>query len=1167
MSRSIHHVRNVKCVCQFLTAFVILGQVVISAGPVRAQTPPPRVVLDTGGPAGQIRQLQFSSDSQRLYAAGLDKNVHVYEVGWNRGDNKPLELTRVPSMYWEQARGNRGSIYSLAVHARLPEMVIGGVGARQQTGDIAVFDLARGAVSGCLPSPLERTAEAEAKQIGTLGHRYSVMSLDYSPDGNQIISRDERGGMFLWQRGQGGGLSPTRLRPPNRQASRFAPLAVFTDDQNVVYSRQDPDGRVRLITRSLRTGNEATFTEDYHGRVAALTRDHRGVHWASADGLGNVYLSDLRDPANRHRISAALPHITAIAMGGAKTFAVLSNEYIDGRAGKSIVELFDLESKQRLDALTVSTTENSLALAISPDGRYLAVSKEDPREIHLFPMAGDQNEPISRPLTGQSPITTGANVLSTNQVTLSPDGTQLGFGRSEGLITSVLDLTHGEIRNDQPPRDDWTFPVIDPPGWQVIRIDRPTTQLRVIDPQGRNWLIRLDPAFQGTYSSHCFLFSPDRDEPVGIAVGTENVNSIFVYGFSGNVPASSDALAPSMVRCFRDHTGTITSLIPSIDGRALFSGSHDQTIKMWRIAGLFSGARDGEFEQASFWGCDFEIVNGDVVVRRVDPEGIAFARSLRDGDRITRIQGYDRRDLNTILDAQAGTASANEIRRTLGQVSVLRQNLIYAESIGADGQTETKRFIIRPSWEPFLTAFANEFGQWAIWHPSGFFNASAAEGGGLFEWMILRGADRPPRMVEGGFLAKEFERPETIQKLISGVSIVDAVAGGPPIDGRLASVIDSTPDVTILLPEIGRTLSAETPNTITARIDFGSANPQAYDIRANIDAVRLPDPNIEQLPNNQILCTWNVSSSGRLNQIEVIAKERGGALASLYASDVAYRRGDTDPETPYQLHLLSLASENYSGPLANQRNGFGRLEFPIDDVDAIIKTLRDKQLAGLGRYELGNVRELHDNEITTQSVADEIRNLNDQLRGTGGRQILIVYLSGHGTTIDGEYHYVTTTSRSAEEAELRRSSLPWSLLDKAGEPGTEVIYMIDTCHSGSVVDAKSSIRDPLQSGGVVIAAASGRESAKELAPLEHGCFTFSVLAALDGDADGVHQSRRGSAGEGQVSQGADGVVDLEELATFVRDFVGQLTAGEQKPTVSPLRLAETSRLELVRTAK
>ncbi|WP_044303591.1 caspase family protein, partial [Rhodopirellula sallentina] len=698
-------------------------------------------------------------------------------------------------------------------------------------------------------------------------------------------------------------------------------------------------------------------------------------------------------------------------------------------------------------------------------------------------------------------------------------------------------------------------------------------------PRGKSWLIRLNQSFQGTYSTHCFLFAADGFTPVGIAIGTENVNSIFVYALTGNTLANSGDFAPPMLRWFRDHTGTITSLIPSKDGDALFSSAADDTIKLWRLSGLFdddrSGAVGGKFEKSSFWGCEFAVEGGDVIVRNIDPEGIAFARSLRAGDRIIRIQGYDERNLNAILDAQAGTQAAGEILATLNRVSVLRQNLIHAQSAGPNGEDETKRFIIRPSWEPFLTAFANESGEWAIWHPSGFFNASAAEGGSLFEWMILRGADRPPRLVEAGFLSKTFERPETIRKLLSGVSIVDAVAGAFLPDGYLAAAIESVPEVTILTPEIGRSLSADNVSTVTAMVDYGNADPDAYDVRASLDAARLSEPNVEVLAGNQYRYSWEVTASGRMNQIEVVVKERGGALVSYYASDVAYRRGDTDAKSPYQLHVLSLASEDYSGPIANQRNGFGRLEYPIDDVDAVVKSLREKQFAGLGHYQLGHVRELRDDEITPASVGTEINQLNGKLRGENIRQILIVYLSGHGTTIDGEYHYVTTTSRSADEAELRRSSLPWSLLDRAGGPDTEVIYMIDTCHSGSAVDAKSSIRDPLRSGGVVIAAASGRESAKELAPLEHGCFTYSVLAALDGDADGAGAATEGKEAHGGANSGdedrsgdsnADGVVSLSELVSFVRDFVGQLTAGEQKPTIAPLRLSKTLQLDLVRTA-
>ncbi|SMP76524.1 WD domain-containing protein, G-beta repeat-containing protein [Neorhodopirellula lusitana] len=1171
-----------------------------------AQDIPPRVVLNTGGPTSQIRQMAFSPDSQRLYVAGLDKVVHHYEVGWDvRATDEPPAITLASPLHWEQARGNRGSLYAMALAGTRPEMVIGGVSARQETGDIAIFDVGQGRVTGSLPTPAQRAVAVKANQVGSEGHRFSVMCLDYSPDGNAIVSRDEYGGMFLWERNSQGGFATKRLRDPGPTPRKHRPQAIIVDGGNLVYSKAEDGGEARLVIQSLASGREATFSESYHGRVAALARDPNGKYWASADARGTVYLSDATNPANRHRVQAGLPKVTAIALGGqgsgnpelggqvaadhvaalnSQTMAVLSSEFIDGQAGQTIVEVFDVHSRERLDRLVVSNVDPCLAVAISPDGRFLSVGRESPRQVVVFRLVDETGNRVPQPLKESSAATTQASVRPCGFIALSPDESQLAFGprlsemQGAGDLKRAWDLKRGELIEGELARVDWKLPIVQPVGWQVRRQGQPMDQLVLEDPRGSRWQIDLERGRQGSYSSHCFLFAENEAEPVGIAVGTENINSIFVYrfevdpgaGFNAKLPSTAQsqeaAQRPKLVRWFRDHTGPVTSLIANEDGTVLYSGSLDHTIKIWRLNGLFDSNDPGVFQNASHWGCGFVIEQGSVVVRDVDRSGIAFARSLREGDRIDRIQGYAGDDPSQIIDAVAGRESAQQMLDVLGRVSILNQNLIHASprpDPGQAGEVKTKKFIIRPAWLPLLTAFANQQGEWVIWHPEGVFDASAAEGGILFDWMILRGPDRSPRMMKAGFLAKEFERPEVIRQLLIGAVLEELVVQS--VSGQsLASVIRATPDIRIVQPLVGEHINSKEKTSIVAEIDFGDADVNAYRVSGNIDAVRLGEPQRQSVGQNRYQYSWDAVATGRLNQIEVIARENGGVMTSLYASDVAYRRGETDNPTPYQLHFLSLASENYRGPIATQRGGFGELKFPIDDVEAIVATLNEKQAAGLSRYRLGSIRQLRDEQITKASVNEAIADVNQELRRQSDHQILIVYLSGHGTTVDGQYHYVTTTSRSTAPAALKKSSLPWSLIERAGVPGCRIIYMIDTCHSGSVVDAKSSIREPLRSGGIVIAAASGRGAAQELTPLQHGCFTFSVLSALEGEADGALGTNKAT--KSAASTAPNGVVELEELVAFVRSDVRKLTGGQQKPTATPSRLADHLNIDLVVTA-
>ena len=1145
---------------------------------VIAQEIPPRVVLNTGGPTSQIRQLAFSSDSQRLYVAGLDKVIYTYEVGWAKGGpDAPPAVTLAAPIHWEQARGNRGSVYATAIAGSRPEMVVGGVSARQQTGDIAVVNLGQSRVTASLPTPAERTLAAKAKQIGTEGHRFAVVSLDFSPSGDAIVSRDEAGGMFLWQRNAGGSYSSKRLHTASQDPFKNRSLAIFVDERNVVFSKEENGGRVRLFIKSVATGNQVAFSEDYRGRVAALARDTIGKFWASADAQGTVYLSDTSSSAKRYRIQAGWPNVTAIAFGGGgddvdgspapETMAVLSSEYIDGRNGKTIVELFDVVTRRRIDQRVISEFDPCLAAAITSDGRFLAVSHESPRSVSVIRLVDEVGNRVAKPFNKSTNATLEANVKPCGFLALSPDESKLGFGPKPEQFGSAWDLRLGELVGQPLAGIDWKLPSIQPPGWRVEKNGQPVDQLVLTDGNGTRWQIDLEFSRQGALVSHCFLFAGNQTEPVGIAIGTENVNSIFVYRFDEVGQSGSAFRHPKLVRWFRDHTGTVSSLIANEACTVLYSGSLDHTIKQWRLSGLFDAEPKRSFPNASHWGCDFVIDQGNVVVQDIDPSGIAFARSLRNGDRIERIQGFLASEPSKILDAIDGRESAQQILDALSRVSVLNQNLIYASpdpNINQNDAVKTKKFIIRPAWLPFLTAFANRRGEWVIWHPDGVFDASAAEGGTLFDWMILRGQNQSPRMLKAAFLAKEFERPEVIRKLMNG-EVLNDVALQSVSGQSLASVIRATPEVRITKPGIGELIAADGKSNVVAEIDFGDADRNAYQIVGNIDAVRLGTPQRKLIGNNQYQYKWDATPTGLLNQIEVVAHEDGGVLETLFASDVAYRRGNLDNPTPYQLHFLSLASEAYIGPIATKRGGFGELEFPIDDVDAIVGKLNEKQDAGLSHYRLGTVLQLNDDQISKKSVDTAITNINQKMRRDVEHQILIVYLSGHGTTIDGEYHYVTTSSRSPLPSALKESSLPWSLIERAGVPGCRIIYMIDTCHSGSVVDAKSSIRGALRRGGMVIAAASGRGAAQELTPLRHGCFTFSVLSALEGEADGALSTKRAT--NLSSSTAPNGVVELEELVAFVRNDVRKLTGGQQKPTTTPSRLTDNLNIDLVATPK
>ncbi len=155
----------------------------------------PWLRLNAGGHTATVEALAFTPDGERLCSAGLDKNVLV----WNLSNLRDLKRTflRERTIRWQVARGLRGSIYALASAPNDGLLAIGGYGAMGSLGEILLVD----PVKGTLVKVLE-------------GHRQTVCSLAFSPDGKRLVSADTSGCVLLWNR-EGG--KPITIYDPDEK--------------------------------------------------------------------------------------------------------------------------------------------------------------------------------------------------------------------------------------------------------------------------------------------------------------------------------------------------------------------------------------------------------------------------------------------------------------------------------------------------------------------------------------------------------------------------------------------------------------------------------------------------------------------------------------------------------------------------------------------------------------------------------------------------------------------------------------------------------------------------------------------------------------------------------------------------------------------------------------
>ena len=169
---------------------------------------------------------------------------------------------------------------------------------------------------------------------------------------------------------------------------------------------------------------------------------------------------------------------------------------------------------------------------------------------------------------------------------------------------------------------------------------------------------------------------------------------------------------------------------------------------------------------------------------------------------------------------------------------------------------------------------------------------------------------------------------------------------------------------------------------------------------------------------------------------------------------------------------------------------------------------------------------------------------------TSTHDIFLLYLAGHGITLDGRYHFIPQDFHYVNQDAVRHNAITQDHLQRwlAAVPARKSIILIDTCESGSFSQSLAVMRGMVEktaidrlskaTGRATIVAATDAQPALE-GYEGHGVFTYTVIQALQ-HADSVSGNR-------------DGVTGLFELASYVHARVPEITmrtfAFEQIPQI------------------
>ncbi len=491
----------------------------------------PILVIDSGGHTARITDVIFTGDGEHLVSAGNDKVVRLWEIASGRV---------VRTIRGQIGLGPEGKIFAAALSSDERVLALGGwlVGTEAQRNSIRLHDFESGEVSGLLE-----------------GHGNVIFDLSFSPSGRTLASGSADATVRLWD-------VPTKkpLHVLHGHADEVHSVAYSPDGQRVASGSDDHT--VRLW--NARSGALIRELRGHSDKVQAVAFSPNGQYLASGSWDRSVRLWDARtgDPIKvlAHQESRVL----------SLSFSADGERLLTGTGDRPYrCYVFSVPSGKSLSRF--ESDYIVLATAVAPDVRIVATGGGEVNEIRLWrPESGE----MARNLAGQ-----GRPLWS---IAFARDGKSLAFGQSYSyrnlhhrgplertiVLTrdGVVDPVFGDSVADEAAFVRARSEVVG------VRLETPSgsidTTLRILRDGQLHEIVR-DSA--SGYRHRAFVLSADGRQAVS--------------GGSNGVLAVYDTTTGAKIHDLVGHTGDVWAVAMSPDDRWVASGSDDQTVRLWDLAG------------------------------------------------------------------------------------------------------------------------------------------------------------------------------------------------------------------------------------------------------------------------------------------------------------------------------------------------------------------------------------------------------------------------------------------------------------------------------------------------------------------------------------------------------------------------------------------------------
>lgn len=224
-------------------------------------------------------------------------------------------------------------------------------------------------------------------------------------------------------------------------------------------------------------------------------------------------------------------------------------------------------------------------------------------------------------------------------------------------------------------------------------------------------------------------------------------------------------------------------------------------------------------------------------------------------------------------------------------------------------------------------------------------------------------------------------------------------------------------------------------------------------------------------------------------------------------------------------HVLAVGINQYKNPRMV-------LSYAQPDAQSFGEVMNQK---GQGLFKSLVVHPLYDQQATRANL---LKKLDELAAVVQPEDVFIFYYAGHGSMVDNQFFFIPTESaRLYDLAALKLEAVEASVLQERLKhiKALKQLIVMDACQSGASVELlatrgaaeEKAIAQLSRSAGIHVMASAGSDQfATEFAELGHGLFTYLLLKALGGEADGAPK---------------DGKVTIYELKSYLDDQVPEVT--------------------------